>query len=168
MQQQVSSAVVTSSLNGWMNDSLTADWIQSVVGKFSFTPRLLVWDSYRCHISAATKTELKSGYNITTAVIPGGCTKYIQAPDLMWNQPFKQSLHDAYDRWMAGDTDKQYTGGGHLKAPARWDKLDNDMIRKSFKVCGLSVATDGSEDSLIHCFKEGQPCSTGREALTAV
>lgn len=49
---------------------------------------------YHCH--------QKCGYNITTAVIPGGCTKYIQAPDVMWNQPFKQSLHDIpmIDGWL--------------------------------------------------------------------
>ncbi|KAG7255433.1 hypothetical protein CRUP_038017 [Coryphaenoides rupestris] len=177
MQQQVPRAVIATSVNGWMNDTLATHWLLNVVGKFSFTPRVLVWDSYCCHISAATKAELKSDYNITTAVIPGGYTKYIQAPDVMWNQPFKQSLHDAYDQWMAGDADKQYTaGGGNLKAPARrllvdwviaaWDKLDKDLIRKSFKVCGQSVKTDGSEDNLIHCFKEGQPCAAGQEALT--
>lgn len=176
MQQHVSGAVISSSVNGWMNDALTADWLQSVVGKFNATPRLLVWDSYRCHIGAATKAELKRGYNITTAEIPGGGTKYVQAPDVMWNQPFKQSLHDAYDRWAAGDADKDYAAGGNLKAPARrllvdwvvaaWDKLDKDMIRESFKACGLSVKSDGSEDDLILCFREGQPCAAGREALT--
>ncbi|XP_044043446.1 uncharacterized protein LOC122871912 [Siniperca chuatsi] len=174
-QQQISSAVISTSVNGWMNDALTADWLQSVVGKFNATPRLLVWDSYRCHIGAATKAELKRGYNITTAEIPGGCTKYVQAPDVMWNQPFKRSLHDAYDQWAAGDADKEYTAAGKLKAPARrllvdwvvaaWDKLDQDMIRESFKVCGLSVKSDGSEDDLILCFREGQPCAAGREAL---
>ncbi|XP_070786398.1 major centromere autoantigen B-like [Enoplosus armatus] len=178
MQQQVSGAVISSSVNGWMNDALTADWLQSVAGQFNLTPRLLVWDSYRCHIGAATKAELKCGYNITTAEIPGGCTKYVQAPDVMWNQPFRQSLHDAYDQWAAGDADKEYTAGGNLKAPGRrllvdwvvaaWDKLDQDMIRESFKVCGLSVKSDGSEDDLILCFREGQPCAAGREALTRV
>ena len=102
MQQQVTRAVIATSVNGWMNDTLTTHWLLNVVGKFSFTPRILVWDSYRCHISD-TKAEMKTGYNITTAVIPGGCTKYVQAPDVMWNQPFKQSLHDAYYQWMAGD-----------------------------------------------------------------
>ncbi|CAM4603591.1 unnamed protein product [Leuciscus chuanchicus] len=112
MQQQISSAVIATSVNGWMNDALTAEWLKSVVGKFNFTQRLQAWDSYRCHISAANKEELKCGYNITTAVIPGGCTKYIQALDVMWNQPFKASLHDAYDQWMAGDADKEHTAGG--------------------------------------------------------
>ncbi len=178
MQQQTSSAVIDTSVNGWMNDTLTADWLQSVVGKVNVTPRLLVWDSYRCHISAATKAELKRGYNITTAVIPRGCAQYIQAPDVMWNRPFKQSLQDAYDLWMAGDADKEYTAGGLLNVPARrllvdwvvaaWNKLDKDLIRESFKVCGLSVKSDGSEDDLILCFREGQPCAAGREALSQI
>lgn len=178
MQQQISSAVINMSVNGWMSDTLTADWLRSVVGKSSATPRLLVWDSYRCHIGAATKAELKCGYNITTATIPGGCTKYVQAPDVMWNQPFKKNLHDAYNQWIVGEADKEFTPGGNLKPPARrllvdlvvaaWDKLDTDMIKKSFKVCGLSVKSDGSEDHLIVCFREGQPCAAGREALTQV
>ncbi|XP_051246668.1 zinc finger and SCAN domain-containing protein 12 [Dicentrarchus labrax] len=178
VRQQISGAVIAKSANGWMNDALTADWLQSVVGQFNMTPRLLVWDSYRCHIGAATKAELKHGYNITTAVIPGGCTKHIQASNMMWNQIFKQSLYGAYNQWLAGDTDKEYTAGGYLKAPARhllvdwvvaaWDNLDEDLIRESFKVCGLSVKSDGSEDDLILCFQEGQPCDAGREALAQV
>ncbi|KAK7130470.1 hypothetical protein R3I93_019960 [Phoxinus phoxinus] len=176
MQQEISRAVIATSANGWMNDDLTTAWLRSVVGKFSFRPRLLVWDAYRCHISTSTKQELRS-YNITTAVIPGGCTKYVQAPDVMWNQPFKASLHASYDEWMAEDADKQYTSGGNLKAPSRrllvdwvlaaWDKLDKNLIIKSFKVCGQSVKPDGSEDNLILCFRKGQPCAAGRDALTA-
>nr|XP_046273125.1 zinc finger protein 184-like isoform X1 [Scatophagus argus] len=175
MQQEISSAVVTSSVNGWMNDALTADWLQSVVGKLNLTPRLLVWDSYRCHISAATKAELKCGYNITTALIPGGCTKFIHAPAVMWSQTFRQILREAYNQWMTGDTDKEYTAAGFLKAPvphllldwvvAAWNRLDKNLIRRSFQVCGLSVRTDGSEDDLIFCFREGEPCASGREAL---
>lgn len=126
-----------------------------------------LWDAYRCHISTSTKQELRP-YYITTAVIPGGCTKYVQAPDVMWNQPFKASLHAFYDEWMAGDADKQYTSGGNLKAPSRrllvdwvlaaWDKRDKDLIIKSFKVCGQSLKPDVSEDDLILCFREGQVC----------
>uniref|UniRef100_A0A673H0R0 HTH CENPB-type domain-containing protein n=1 Tax=Sinocyclocheilus rhinocerous TaxID=307959 RepID=A0A673H0R0_9TELE len=145
LMQNISGVVVATSKNGWMNEELTADWLQRVVGKLNFAPRLLAWDSYRCHISAATKAELKRGYNITTAVIPGGCTKYIQAPDVVWNQPFKASLHESYDNWMAGDVDKEYTAGGNMRAPARrllvswvlqaWEKLDTERLKNSFKVC---------------------------------
>ena len=163
MQQDNTKAVIATSANGWMNDDLTIQWLKSVVGKFSFRPRLLVWDSYRCHISACTKAELKTGYKITTAVIPGGCTKYIQAPDVMWNQPFKAHLHAAYDEWIAGVADKTYTAGGNLRAPARrllvswvlaaWDELDTDLIIKSFKVCGKSLKSDVTEEDFILRFR---------------
>ena len=35
------------------------------------------------------------------------------------------------------------------------------MIKSSFKSCALNIAIDGSEDELIHCFNESQPCSAG-------
>jgi hypothetical protein len=37
---------------------------------------------------------LESGYIITTEVIPGECTKYLQAPDVCWNKPFEGTLHE--------------------------------------------------------------------------
>ena len=48
-------AIVVSSRNGWMNDDLTSDWISRIYGKFAFAKRLLVWDSYKCHISESTR-----------------------------------------------------------------------------------------------------------------
>ena len=43
-----------------------------------------------------------------------------------------------------------------------------DVIKSSFKSCALNIAIDGSEDELIHCFKENQPCSTGLQRLKAM
>ena len=115
--QSINGVVVAYSKNGWMNDDVTADWLQKVVGKFNFGPRLLVWESYRCHINQATKQELK---------------------------PFKASLHESYDSWIAGNVDKTYTAGGNLRAPARrllvtwvlkdWEELDTELVKKSAKV----------------------------------
>ena len=31
-------------------------------------------------------------------IIPGGCTKYIQAPDVCWNKPFKVRIAELYDQ----------------------------------------------------------------------
>ena len=43
-----------------MNQELTIDFLEKVVGACVFSmPRLLVWDSFRCHISQATKDHLK-------------------------------------------------------------------------------------------------------------
>ena len=35
----------------------------------------------------------------------------------------------------------------------------------SSRTCALNVPVDGSKDDSIHCFKQGQPCSTGRAIL---
>lgn len=108
--QATKRVVIASSVNGWMNDSLTTDWLDKVYTKLSFKKRLLVWDSYRCHISQNNKSHFRK-LNSVMAVVPGGLTKYIQAPDVSWNKPFKQHLTQRYDNWMAGDEDKEYTKG---------------------------------------------------------
>jgi hypothetical protein len=61
----------------WMNDEITDDYLQRTFGPGFFGTRLLVWDSFRCHISKETKKKLKQ-IRIDTAVVPGGCTKFIQ------------------------------------------------------------------------------------------
>ena len=47
--------VVASSSNGWMKEELTLDWVRSVLGKFSFTRRILAWDSFKCHVMEMVK-----------------------------------------------------------------------------------------------------------------
>ena len=92
--------VVASSSNAWMNDELTKCWVQCVLGKLAFTRRLLAWDAFRCHITDSTKQELRLR-KVDTVIIPGGRTKYIQAPNVSWNKPFKQNITEKYDEWMA-------------------------------------------------------------------
>ena len=45
------------------------------------------------------------------------------------------------------------------------NRLEKNLIIKSFRSCGLNLKTDGSEDHLIHCFKDGQPCANGLDML---
>ena len=49
-------------------------------------------------------------------VVPAGCTKYIQAPDVCWNAPFKELVTERYDEWMA-ENSQEYTAQSNLKAP---------------------------------------------------
>lgn len=171
----VDGAVVSANHHGRMNDRLTVDWLRKVLGKPGVAPRLLVWDSGGGHTSAAVAEELRQGYDVATAVVPEGCAEWIHAPDVAWIRPFVAGLQQCYDGWMAGDAGKERTAGGHVKAPAPcllvdwvlkvWDELDSDLLKTSFKVCGLTVAPDGSEDHLIQCFKEGEPWASGRELL---
>ena len=44
-----------------------------------------------------------------------------------------------------------------------WDTVSEDMVKKSFLSCAITVPTDGSNDSAIHCFKEHHPCAQGKD-----
>lgn len=80
----------------WMTDELTSEYLTKVIGDFSFSKRLLIWDSYRCHISDQTSSKMKS-MNIEAGVIPGGTTKFIQPGDVVWNSIFKSKIKQYYE-----------------------------------------------------------------------
>ena len=83
-----------------MNQALTEDCLNCVIGWPMFTPhRLLVWDSFKCLVSKETKDSLKK-LKVDQAVIPGGCTGFIQEPDVCWSKPFKDSYTKSYDDWF--------------------------------------------------------------------
>ena len=46
-----------------------------------------------------------------------------------------------------------------------WRRLDKTLIAKSFESCGLNLKFDSSEDNLIHCFQNFQPCASGSSIL---
>ena len=72
-----------------MNQPLIEDYLKFVIGAPMFTPHhLLVWDSFKCHISDDTKAVLRK-MKVQQAVTPGGCAGFIQAPDISWNKHFK-------------------------------------------------------------------------------
>ena len=67
-----------------MNKELTAQHLREIVEMFSFSKRLLIWESFKAHISDSTKQVLKD-LKIETAIIPGGCTGYVVTfKPLMW------------------------------------------------------------------------------------
>ena len=121
--------VVRFNSNGWMNDSLTIEYLKTIIGSFSFTKRLMVWDAYKCHVSEAVKAECRL-MKLEMAVVPGGCTKFVQAADLVWNASFKSLLWNHYDTWPSCH---KYTKGGNMKPPSRsllcnWVKSSLDAI----------------------------------------
>ena len=76
-----------------MNQALTEDYVNCVIGGAIFTThRLFAWESFKWHVSKDTKDSLKK-LKVDQAVIPGGCTGFIQAPDVCWNKPFSRQLH---------------------------------------------------------------------------
>ena len=112
-----SKCLIASSGNAWMNEGLTLIWADKVLGKFSFGRRLLAWDSFSCHIMDSVKDKVKKN-KTDMAVVRGGCTKYIQAPDVCSNAPFKELVTERYDEWMV-EGSQEYTAQGNLTAPPR-------------------------------------------------
>ena len=157
-----------------MNDALTIDCLRNIVGAFSFRTRLLVWDAYHCHTSAAVLAKT-ARLHLHTAIVLGGCTKFIQVADVVWNACFKSNLRSLYDAWLADPAGHQYTEGGNLKPPSRallcqwvkssWEAVPDEMVENSFITCAITTSTDGSDDNHIHCFKAGQPCAAGKSRL---
>ena len=88
---------VKSSDNAWRNEELTTLWVKRVLGAFSFNGRFSAGDSYERHMTESVKKYLKE-MNVDHVIISGGCTKYIQAPDVCWNKPFKARMTELYDQ----------------------------------------------------------------------
>ena len=82
---------------------------------------------------------------------------------------------EKYDQWLAEEGINQLTSAENLKPPPHhtivnwileaWEEIDPETIKKSFKSSTLNLATDGSEDNLIHCFEEDEPCKARKEIL---
>ena len=51
--------------------------------------------------------------NVDSVIIPGGCTKYIQASDVSWNKPFKTRIKDLCDQWLSEGV-HQFTESGNM------------------------------------------------------
>ena len=84
----IQGAIIMLSPNGWMNETLTAEWVKQILESPQTNKRMMVWDSYKCHISASMKKAVQNT-NTVMAVVPGGCKKLVQPADVNWNAPFK-------------------------------------------------------------------------------
>ena len=157
-----------------MNQALTKVVLDTIIGRTVFpVERLLVWDKFSCHVSAPTVAHLQS-LKIKHVVVPGGCTKFVQAPDGSWNAPFKSKIRMRYDEWMASGKET-YTAAGNPRPPPiinivqwiveAWEKIPTSVIAKSFKACGITNNPDGTEDDEIVYMKEGRDCAAARALL---
>ena len=102
----------------------------------------------------AVKKSLKE-MRINNALILGGGTNYIQAPDVLCNKPFKGSVMEFYDEWLAS--------GVHFYIETGYGSLHHDIL---FKPGPLTLKDNDSAGNIIHCFKSEQPCSEGASLLS--
>ena len=71
--------------------------------------------------------------------------------------------------------EKSFTPVGNMRPPEKalclewvkiaWSKVTTDVVIKSFKACGISNNTDGSEDDMIHCLKPGEVAHSAAETI---
>ena len=73
---------------------------------------LLVWDSFRTHLTDGVK-DLLDRRNVDVAVIPGCLTPVLQPLDKCINKPFKAKVRAQYKAWMVNGL-FTYTPSGNL------------------------------------------------------
>ena len=89
----------------------------------------------------------------------------MQPLDVCLNKPFKSVLHCCWhiyiDSLVANDPNPEQLKTATKQVvcdwiKAGWDHLEakKEMIRKSFLICGISNALNGTQNSFIHCAKE--------------
>ena len=100
-----------------MNEELTKDWVKQAWGTFNFGCRLLVWDAYKCHITADVRSCVDKQTNTDVSVIPGGLSRHLQPAAISWNKPSKMAYKEK-TQWMANGP-KTYTAAGNMRAPSK-------------------------------------------------
>jgi hypothetical protein len=111
-----------------MTSDIMISWIQKYLRPLfpdEGMKKLVIFDSFSGHIAQRVKDELhKNGFDI--AVIPGGCTKYLQPLDLTVNRSFKCKLKR---NWKPPDPSE--------KLRERLLRLINDV-----KIAANSISSD--------------------------
>ena len=69
------------SSNAWANQTTTNDWINYMFPTTSFSKKILIWDSFKAHLTQETKKLLKSKH-VLPVIIPSGCTYLLQTLDV--------------------------------------------------------------------------------------
>ena len=122
---------------------------------------LLVADVHRAQKTDAILTLLKHNCNTEVVFVPPGATSLVQPVDVIFNAPFKaavdklatEHLHDNVDKYLKGEMCAnerrvlltKWIGQAWEEASSK-----NEMVRRSFTKCEISVAIDGSEDAQIN------------------
>ena len=150
---------------GWMDSELMICWFKGIILPYTEGRKsILVIDSFSAHISDEFLDMAKAN-NVDVVIIPGGCTSKIQPLDVCLNKPFKSVLRNEWLNYIESLVEVD-PNPSKLVTPTKqiicdWIKgglyylqSKQCMMKKSFLVCGITNALDGSENQLIRCSKE--------------
>ena len=155
------------------------------MGRFSFTRRMLALDSFKCHVMETVMMELLTS-KTNLLIMPGECTKYIQAPMCLGISLLKQmSQRNKTNGWLVKptlllprETCVLYPGerllSGFLRRAMAWAKKNDNKFIQEPRVDSccewiLKGRTHSplQEKAALPCkARTAQSCSTSHEQFT--
>ncbi|CAM9877062.1 unnamed protein product, partial [Pylaiella littoralis] len=107
---------------------------------------ILVLDDFKCHKDDEFIAFLKRDTDTIVIFIPGGLTPLLQPLDRMLYKQMKRLLRGMYTDLKTGKLTPPGRGAVSTWCKDAWATITPEMVKTCFKICGLSLALDGSED----------------------
>jgi len=106
--------VVAMSKNAWMTEEGFYKWIHRIWRPYAenFQRTLLVLDQFKVHKISKVLEELEK-CRTDVLFIPPGLTFFLQPCDVFLNKPFKQNVHNSWQKFMI-DHNNNNSGSSYL------------------------------------------------------
>ena len=136
-------------------------WVRQMWAPICDGPMHLILDVHRAQTTEDIQTILAQECQTVYTYVPGGCTSLVQPVDVSFNRPFKRAVERFASQHMKENL-QSYVQGKFDASSRRilftrrvgqaWEEVsaDREMVKRSFKKCGIAMAVDGSEDSEIN------------------
>ena len=146
--------------NAWCDEPTMDMWVRQLWRPACNGDMLLVLDVHKAQKTDAILEALDS-CKTAPVYVPPGTTSLIQPVDVVFNKPFKARVEklatehmqqnlDAYVRGEISASERRILFTKWVGEALETLSADKEMIIRSFKKCGISVAVDGSEDTEIN------------------
>ena len=159
------SCLVDVNKTGMWNETVLKRVVDEVIVKKCQTcfqePVLIILDSYGTHVKFVNgHKEAYERRNIHFSIIPPSMTGLLQPLDVSVNRSFQQAYNDKYTEYMTQAVSKGSfrTKSGNIAMPKYrvvsewvldWSRsMPQEIIKKSFAVCGLTSNEDFAVDKL--------------------
>jgi hypothetical protein len=150
---------------GMWSGAILDDYMKNVILKRPETqllkqPVLLVIDSFSPHVALANSKKYEKN-NIFIVIVPPSMTNLLQPLDVVVNKSFQSAYNNKYDDYIriANSSQQNRTKANNIKTPTHkmsidwivdWaTHVDENMIKKSFDVCGI-VSEDSFDIEKLH------------------
>ena len=153
--------IVKFQANAWCDEDMMKFWVRQMWKPVCDGPIHLILDVHRAQTAEEIQTIFARECQTTYTYIPGGCTSMMQPVDVSFNRPFKSAVERLASQHMQENL-QGYVQGKFDASTRRvlftqwvgqaWEEVsaDKEMVKRSFRKCGIAVAIDGSEDSEIN------------------